>query len=110
MAFQEQKSAGTIRWERDWAIKCNNNMFFALAVNPRSAALPASRAILFGYVPRPEGLGCSVLRPSGDKIVQTARMGVSPVARWHRKDGRDAHPTFQPLKALNVRQPVSAAP
>jgi len=58
MAFQKQKSASTIRCERDRAIKCNNNISLgwrSIPVRP-----PFQGDSVVRVVPRPEGLGYSL--------------------------------------------------
>ena len=53
-----EKTVCTIRWERDWDIKYYNSI--SIRSSQRLFGRPF-RAILFGSVPRPEGLGYSLL-------------------------------------------------
>ena len=58
MAFQKQKSAGTIRCERDWAIKHNNNI--SLRWQPVPVRPPFQGDSVVRVVPRAEALGYSL--------------------------------------------------
>ena len=81
MAFQKQKSAGTIRCERDWAIKCNNNIslrYRSIPVRP-----PFQGDSVVRVAPRAEALGYFLFAFGRRRNVQTGDLRMTQVVIMH---------------------------